>query len=102
MSGTPQNIDQNLPPPLKDLLYRFCDVNAPELIHRLAAKIKSGSLPDGEVEALKESLMLAIKGEILTPSQYKSITGDNECITKEDLQIRMREIWSDLFPDASF
>jgi hypothetical protein len=92
-------LGEEIPKELADMLYMYCDVNAPEMIHRLRDLIASGDVNGERVEALRSALAKAARGEILTPEQYKKLTGDNEYNDQPELQGYMLELWRILFPN---
>lgn len=89
----------DVPEPLADTLYRYCDVNAPELTDSLRRQIATNKVTGERANAIRQSLRLAIQGTGLTPSQYKLLTGDNECATPELLRGRLVEIYGEIFPN---
>lgn len=91
----------DIPEPLADTLYRYCDANAPELTDLLRRQIENKKLPGERVDAIRNALLLAIQGAVLTPQQFKLLTGDNEYTTPELLRGRLKEIYGEIFPDEA-
>ena len=91
----------NLPEPIAEILRNYCNPKALELSGRIGEDILSGSIPKETAKLFREQLREATNGKLLTPEQYKLITGDNEYNTPEKLQLWMHELWQITFPNDS-
>ena len=81
------------------MLHLYCNVEVPEFIETLRYDIDSGDIPATTAELIRAQLLDAIKGNWMTPDDYKLITGDNEYTTNELLKRRLIEIWNEVFPE---
>jgi hypothetical protein len=86
-----------VPEPLSDMLYTYCDANAPEMIETLRDRILRGEIPKERVNAIRSQLVNAIRSRSITPEQFRALTG--EYLTAESVIERLREIFADLFQD---
>ena len=90
---------QPVPQPLADMLYTYCDANAPEMIETLHERIQRGEIPQEWVNAMRMQLAEVIRAENITPEQFQKLTG--EFLTSESVIERLREIYTELFPDVT-
>jgi hypothetical protein len=86
-----------IPPELHRTLHVYCDVNAPELTAHLRKQIEQGEVSEEFSQAVREQLGDAIRGKYLTPGIYAELTGDTECTTGDLLEVRLREIYEEIF-----
>jgi hypothetical protein len=85
--------------PLAEILSTYCDVNAFEMVERLAEVVSDGQMNDMKVSLFKNQLLNAIKNETITPLQYKKLTGDSDFPTQEKLQVWLRELYETVFEE---
>lgn len=88
-----------VPETLATFLSIYCDVEALEMIQVLFKALRDDEIPNGKALLCCKQFINAIQGKILTPKQFKAITGDNECTTSEELLDRLRELWYEIFLD---
>lgn len=88
-----------IPEPLATILSTYCDVNAFEMVDCLHGDIRNKKIALEDARLFKEQLRDAIVNKTITTHEYKSLTGDSEYITQEDLQGWLRELWSKVFPN---
>lgn len=88
-----------VPEPLAKFLSTYCDVEALEMTQALFKALRDHKIPDETALRFREQFIDALQGKILTPQQFKAITGDNECTTSAELRDRLRDLWGEIFPD---
>lgn len=81
-----------------DVLGSYCDVNAFEMVDRLAEVVSDGRMKQEDVSVFRTELLNAIKNQTITPEQYEKITGF-EYYTQEDLQAWLRELYTVVFKE---
>ena len=91
----------SIPERLRQLLYVYCDVNAPEMIDTLRDRIRNGEMMPDEVDAIRSSLAGAIRGRTVSPEQYKALTQDNEYVTSEAVAEHLQELFAEIFEGES-
>lgn len=64
--------------PLAKFLSLYCDVEALKLTQSLSKALRDRRIPNEEAALFREQFIEAIEGKLLTPEQFKAITGDNE------------------------
>lgn len=92
-------IQSKIPEPLSTILSTYCDVNAIEMVDYLHDDIRNKKISPDKAKLFREQLLDAIENKTITPDQYKSLTGENEYTTQEDIQDWFIELWSIVFPD---
>jgi hypothetical protein len=88
-----------VPDPLAKFLSTYCDVEALEMTQSLSKALRDHQIPEGTAVLFRKQFIEAIQGKILTPQQFEAITGDDEYTTSAELRDRLRELWSEIFPD---
>jgi hypothetical protein len=83
--------------PLAEILKSYCNINAFELVDRLAEGVHDGRIRADKAALFEKQLSNAIENETISPSQYKALTGDNEYNTQEELQAWLRELYEMIF-----
>lgn len=89
--------NSSVPNPLAEYLETYCNVNAMEMVDMLREDLQTGAIQQEDAEAFQQQLAVAIVEERLTPTQYKRLTGDNEYNTMDELNVWLRELWTELF-----
>jgi hypothetical protein len=81
---------------LAKILSLYCNVNAfdPD---QLLQDLQQKRIPEDEAATFQQQLAEAIVHNTLTPQEYKKLTGDNEYNTQEELEIWLKELWSQLY-----
>lgn len=86
--------------PLAKFLRLYCDVNATDMVQMLRFDLEQNRIQPEEGNLFRKQLASAILNRSMTPEQYKSLTGDNEYGTPEELEGCLRTLWQDLFDDT--
>ena len=87
----------SVPEPLATFLKTYFDVNAMDMVQVLRRNLQHKEIPPATAAQFRQQFIDAIHKKILTPEQYKALTGDNEYTTPEELQGWLRELWSEIF-----
>lgn len=91
----------SIPEPLKDILYKYCCVECPELVEHLAKNINKPGCGGYNVKLFKTQLRDAIHNRSITLEDFEEVTGEDfDCY--EGLIRRLKELWQDLFPSEEY
>jgi hypothetical protein len=85
----------DVPEVLARYLTTYGNPYAPELLERLADHLRRK--PADEVALLRAQLQQSIVTRSIVPESYNRITRDNECVTQDDVQNRLLELWQYAF-----
>src|SRR5260370_32730063 len=94
--------EKPVPEPLREFLSTYCDVNAMDMVTVLRDQLTDNEIPPDQGNLFRRQLAEAILHHILSPKQYKEITGDNEYNTPEELEAWLRELWHAAVCDEPF
>jgi hypothetical protein len=76
----------------------YSNVEAAELVELFPKDVAEGKVSFEDAAEIRRTLAAAIHGQILSPEQYRAITGDNELTTSAELRAGLVETWRIAFP----
>lgn len=86
-----------VPEPLATFLSTYCDVNAMDMVQVLSERLQHKEISPETAALFRQQFLDAMHQKVLTPEQYKALTGDNEYTTPGALQGWLYELWPEIF-----
>lgn len=89
----------NLPQPMRDILRRYCNIEAPEALGSLKQMLARPELAP-RAALFRDQLEQTIREAKVTPEEYEALTGE-DFDSQQELLAWLRKLWGQLYgPEA--